>query len=173
MTALRAFHPDDAPSLLALFRDTIRRVNSRDYDPNQIRAWASDDIDPIVWAGRFSGRFVPVAETAGWLIGFAELEMNGHIDRFYVSADHQRQGIGRDLLVALVAEARRQGITKLFTEASITARPFFESQGFIVPAPQVVTCRGAEFVNFRMERPLGERSVSVVQTESTKRQDQR
>jgi putative acetyltransferase len=154
MITLRPYRQDDAPALLALFRETIRRVNSRDYSPVQIAAWASDDIDVVAWSGRFTGRFVPVAEEAGRLVGFADLEPDGHIDRFYVSADHQRRGIGRQLLAAVVAEARRLGLARLFTEASITARPFFEAQGFAAPAPQVVTCRGVEFVNYRMERVL-------------------
>src|SRR5262245_11230660 len=156
MVTLRPYRPEDAPVLLALFRDTIRRVNCRDYSPTQIAAWASDDIDTRSWFARFNGRFVPVAEQAGRPIGFAELEPNGHIDRVYVSADHQHSGIGRQLLAALVAEAQRMGIARLFTEASITARPFFEAQGFTVLAPQVVKCRGVEFVNYRMERKLAE-----------------
>lgn len=147
---LRPYRPDDAPALLALFRDTIRRINSRDYSPEQVAAWASEDIDTERWFGRFTGRFVPVAEEAGCPVGFAELEPDGHIDRVYVSADHQRRGIGRQLLDAIVAEARRVGLARLFTEASITARPFFEAHGFAVLAPQVVTCRGVEFVNYRM-----------------------
>jgi putative acetyltransferase len=141
---------------LALFRDTIRRINSRDYSSTQIAAWASDDIDTIRWFGRFTGRFVAVAEEADRPVGFAELEANGHIDRVYVSADHQRCGIGCQLLAAVVAEARRVGLARLFTEASITARPFFEAQGFTVLAAQVVTCREVEFVNYRMERLLGD-----------------
>ena len=153
---MRPYRPDDAPALLALYRDTIRRVNSRDCSPAQIAAWASDEIDAVGWFGRFAERFVPVAEEDGGPVGFAELEPDGHIGRVYVSADHQRRGIGRQLLAAVVAEARRLGLVRLFTEASITARPFFEAQGFTVLAPQVVTCRGAEFVNYRMERVLQE-----------------
>jgi putative acetyltransferase len=154
MATLRAYRPEDAPALLALFRDTIRRVNSRDYSPEQVAAWASDDIDPVGWAARFTGRFVPVAEEAGRPVGFAELEPDGHIGRVYVSADHQGRGIGRLLLNAIVSEARRVGLARLFTEASITARPFFEAVGFAALAPQVVKCRGVEFVNYRMERVL-------------------
>lgn len=115
-----------------------------------------------------------VAEEAGRPVGFAELEPNGHIDRVYVSADHQQRGIGRQLLTVVLAEARRVGLTRLFTEASITPRPFFEAQGFTVLAPHIVTCRGdyaaakqnrcgAEFVNFRMERVLAEPSGSADQ----------
>jgi putative acetyltransferase len=153
---LRPYRPDDAPALLDLFRDTIRRVNCRDYSPTQVAAWASDYIDSGARFGRFTGRFVPVAEEAGRPVGFAELEPNGHIDRVYVSADHQRRGIGQQLLAAVVAEAQRVRITRLFTEASITARPFFEAQGFAMLAPQMVRCRGVEFVNYQMVRQLAE-----------------
>jgi putative acetyltransferase len=161
VVTLRPYRPDDAPALLALFWDTIRRINIRDCSSAQVAAWASDDIDTVSWFGRFAGRYVPVAEEAGRPIGFAELEPDGHIDRVYVSADHQRRGIGRQLLAAVVAEARRVGLARLFTEASITARPFFEAQGFAVRAPQVVRCRGAEFVNYRMERILTEPSAAA------------
>ena len=153
---LRPFRQDDAPALLALHRDTIRRVNSRDYSPEQIAAWASDDIDPADWGGRFAGQFVLVAEEDGRPVGFAELRADGHIGRVYVSADHQRRGIGRQLLAAVVAEARTFALARLFTEASITARPFFEAQGFTVLARQLETYDGTEFVIYRMERVLGE-----------------
>lgn len=151
---LRSYQPEDAPALLALFRDTIRRVNCRDYSPEQIAAWSSEDIDPAAWAARFVGRYVAVAEEADQPVGFAELEPDGHIDRLYVSADRQGQGIGRKLLAALVDEARRRGLARLLVEASLTARPFFEAQGFSLVAPQTVTCRGAALINFRMERVL-------------------
>src|SRR5262249_20683048 len=134
---------------------------SRDYSPAQIAAWASDDIDSVRWFERFAGRWVMVAEETGRPVGFAELEPDGHVDRVYVSADYQRRGIGRQLLTAVVAEARRVGFARLFTEASITARPFFEAQGFTTLAPQVVTCRGEEFVNYQMEMVLGEVGAAV------------
>jgi putative acetyltransferase len=154
MVTLRPYRPEDAPALLALFRDTIRRVNNRDYSPVQIAAWASDDIDLVAYAAKFTGRFVPVAEEDGRVVGFTDLEADGHVDRMYVSADHQGRGIARQLLAAVVTEARRLGLVRLYSEVSITARPFFESQGFAVEAEQVVVVRGVEFVNYRMERVL-------------------
>lgn len=152
--SLRPFRSDDAGNLLALFRDTIRRINCRDYDPVQIAAWSSDEIDARLWARRFEGRFVRVAEAQGIVAGFAELEPDGHIDRFYVSADHQRLGVGKQLFNAILAEAKRAGLTRLHVEASITARPFFESLDFTLLASQVVNCRGAELTNYRMEKIL-------------------
>ncbi len=151
MIALRPYRDEDAPALLDLFRDTIRRVNCRDYSPTQIAVWASDEIDAIAWAERFRGRFAVVAVAGERPVGFAELEPDGHIDRVYVSADHQGEGIGGKLLAEILAEAGRVGLRRLYVEASITARAFFERQGFVVLAEQEVTSRGVAFVNFRME----------------------
>lgn len=154
MVGLRPYRSDDGLPLLALFRDTVRRVNCRDYSPSQIAAWAADDIDEDSWCARFRGRWVWVAENEGQPVGFAELESDGHIDRFYVSAHHQRQGIGRMLMAGVLSEAEKRGLARLWAEVSITARPFFEGHGFKVLAPQVVGCRGEEFVNYQMERAV-------------------
>ncbi len=156
MITLRPFRLADSLSLLELFRDTIQRVNSIDYSPDQVRAWASDQISLAEWTHRFAGRFTVLAELDGGVVGFTDLEANGHIDRFFVSADHQRCGIGRSLLSALLSEANRIGLTRLSTEASITALPFFEAHGFRVLAEQLVHCRGVELMNYRMERSSGE-----------------
>lgn len=161
MLTLRPYRPDDAPALLASFRNTSRQVNSRDYSPAQVAAWSSDDIDTVRWFGRFEGRFVPVAEECDRPVGGAELEADGHIGRVYVSADQQRRGIGQLLLAAVVAQARRVARARLFTQATITARPFFEAQGFVLLAPQVVTVRGVDFVNYRMERVIAEPSTAA------------
>lgn len=151
---LRSFQPSDAPVLLALFRETVRRINARDYNPEQIQAWASEEIDPSVWEERFRDRFAIVAEEGDVIAGFTELESDGHIDRFFVSAEHQGMGVGRGLMDRIVAEARGRGLPRLYLEASITARPFFERQGFAVLGQQTVKVRGVDFLNYRMERRL-------------------
>lgn len=151
--ATRRFRPGDLPALIALFRDTVRRVNIRDYTPEQVAAWAPDDVDPARWE-TLAGRFTVIAEIDGEIAGFTDLEPDGHVDRFFVHADRQRAGVGKTLLAAIVEEARRLRLGRLFSEVSITARPFFESQGFVVLAEQEVEVRGVRFINYRMERRL-------------------
>jgi putative acetyltransferase len=150
----RQFRSEDAAAIGALFRDTIRRINRRDYSAEQVRAWAPDEIDAASWGEKLAMRFSIVVETEGVIVGFGDIEDDGHLDHLYVHADHQGCGVGRLLLTALEAEASRRGIGRLFTEASITARPFFEHCGFSVLAQQVVICRGVELVNFRMDKHL-------------------
>ena len=150
---LRRFRLDDAPALIALFRDTVRRVNSRDYTPEQIAAWAPDEVDPKR-TEVLADRYTIVAEEGDMIVGFTDLEPDGHIDRFFVHADRQGVGVGRAMMAELAAEAGRAGLRRRFAEVSVTARPFFERQGFVVSAEQVVTVRGVGLTNYRMERTL-------------------
>jgi putative acetyltransferase len=45
-------------------------------------------------------------------------------------------------------------VSRLFTEASITAKSFFQRMGFSVVKEQEVTHRGESFVNYVMEKSL-------------------
>ena len=64
-----------------------------------------------------AGRRTLVAEEGGEVVGFTELEGDGYLDMLYE---------------AIERAARDQGSSRIFTEASITARPFFERRGFRV-----------------------------------------
>ncbi|WP_442938788.1 hypothetical protein [Nostoc sp.] len=58
------------------------------------------------------------------------------------------------MLEQLESKAKSLGISKLFTEASITAKPFFESQNFIVVKQQEVERRGQKLRNVIMEKSI-------------------
>ncbi|MBB3205799.1 putative acetyltransferase [Rhodopirellula rubra] len=152
---IRTFTPHDAAECLALFRHTIREINRRDYSPAQINAWASDDISLDAWAKRFEGRIAYVATHAGAIVGFTDMTEAGNLDRLFVSADFQRQGIARQLVLKLIENATEWDCDGITTEASITAKPFFESMGFTVIQEQSVQCRGIALTNFEMRLPIG------------------
>lgn len=151
---LRPFRPDDTLKLLDLFKDTIRRVNARDYDADQIAAWSSDEIDPVAWGNRFEGRFAIVAEIEDRPVGFTDLTHEGYLDRLFVSADHQRQGMASALMDSILAEANRLGLNRIHVNVSLTARPFFESYGFEIVEAKVTEIRGASLPNFSMSLSL-------------------
>jgi putative acetyltransferase len=152
---VRRYTPADLVGLISLFRDTVRRINCRDYSDQQVLTWAPDHIDPQQWSRRFETKAVRVAELEGAAVGFVEVARDGQIDMLYVHADHQGEGIATALLRAAEAWAQTRGLARLFTEATITARPFFERRGFRVIAPQRVIRRALEFINYRMDKLLG------------------
>jgi len=158
---IRLFQSQDADRLAQLFHDTVHEINIRDYSAEQVQAWAPDNLDFRRWSEVCSDRFTYVAEEAGEIIGFGELEANGHIDCFYCHKDYQRCGVGTRIYGAIEAKALSLGIERLYTEASITARAFFKSRGFAIIKEQQVTCRGQVFINYAMAKQL-ERSPSIV-----------
>ena len=147
---------DDALAIATLYHDIVRKINSRDYASAQIEAWAGATPDEGKWRQRQVGRTTFVDEQNGIVRGFAELEDNGHIGAVYVHADYQREGIASALLGEIEKEAVARGATCLSTEASITARPFFEKCGFETVAVQDVEYLEQIFRNYRMHKQLNQ-----------------
>ncbi len=153
-TGIRDYEAGDAPEITRLFYETVRSVNRVDYSEEQVRAWAPSVPDPREWHSRMASRRTLVAEEGGEVVGFAELESDGHLDMLFVRGDAVGRGVGRQLYESIECKARGQGLGRIFTEASITARPFFERRGFCVVRERTVARRGVELTNFAMEKDL-------------------
>lgn len=153
---VRDYRRGDAEAIVTLFFETIHAVNLGDYSQAQVDAWAPAVPDAEVWHQRMMSRRTLVAERDGEVVGFADLEDDGHIDMFFCRHDMVCQGVGGRLYQAIEDAARGLGLGRLFTEASITARPFFERQGFTVVTHNAFERNGVEITNLSMEKILAE-----------------
>jgi len=149
---IRHVAPQDLDGLLTVFTETIRRTCQRDYSEEQRTVWVSSAKDTEKWRKRMHTQYFLVAELDAQIVGFASLDQGYFIDFMYVHPDFLRRGIAHQLFVQLQAEANHQGHRTLFSDVSITARPFFESKGFRVVRENVHVREGVELINFRMER---------------------
>ena len=70
------------------------------------------------------------AIAGGRLVGTGRLLPSGRIGRMAVAADWRGRGVGRALLTALVAEARRLGHQSVCLSAQTGAIGFYEKMGF-------------------------------------------
>lgn len=147
---LRPYRPADCPVLARLFYDTVHTVNARDYSPEALDAWADGQVDLSAWNERFLAHTSLVAEEGGEIVGFADMDEHGYLDRLYVHRDFQRRGVATALCDALEA---RVSAPRYTTHASITARPFFEARGYRVIRAQQVERSGILLTNFCMEKP--------------------
>jgi putative acetyltransferase len=151
---IRYYEPADLEQVMQLFYNTIHTVNNRDYEAAQLEAWAPADMDAAAWAARLEHNHSIVVEAMEQVTGFAELGKGGYVDMLYVHSDYQRQGIATALYTELEQVAKARGCTTVTTEASITARPFFERMGFIVTLEQEKTIRGVALRNYKMEKTV-------------------
>jgi putative acetyltransferase len=149
---IRDYDRNDAFAITRLFYETVHSVNSKDYSEEQVRAWAPEIPDPDIWHSRMIQRCTLVAEESGQVIAFAELECDGHLDMFYCRRDVIGHGVGRQLYQTVETRALDLGLRRIFTEASITARPFFHRCGFFVIQHRTVIRRGIQMTNFKMEK---------------------
>jgi putative acetyltransferase len=149
--SVKRYEPSDAQATIEIFLRAIREVASKDYSPEQVAAWAKVD-DPQIWAQYRANRPTWLAMDGSTSIGFTDLKSDGCLDMMFVSPDYQGKGVASLLLATVENMARKQGFQRIFTEASLTARPFFERKGFVVVTAQRVEKRGQILPNFLMEK---------------------
>lgn len=152
---LRHARPDDAPAISALFHASVHEVGAHDYTPEQCAAWSPAPRPASAYVDWMSdGRVVLVAEDAGRVLGFIDLEADGHIDLFYCAPEAAGKSVGRALYGALEMLARKNGHARLYVEASEAARRFFLRAGFAELHRRDFERNGVAIHNFAMEKRL-------------------
>ncbi|WHY21923.1 GNAT family N-acetyltransferase [Paenibacillus sp. G2S3] len=154
---IRAYQESDISQLISLFYETVHSVNKQHYSQEQLDAWAPKEERALklnAWSTSLLQNITYVAEMNGWIVGFSDMTVEGHLDLLYVHKDFQGQGVASALVNKLEMEARELGLHEMDTEASITARPFFERHGYPLIMKQCVERKGVFLVNYRMRKKL-------------------
>ncbi len=148
---IRAYHSSDCKELAELFYRTVHTVNAKDYTKEQLDAWATGQVELEKWDQSLQAHFSLVAVDDGIIVGFGDIDRTGYLDRLFVHAEHQRQGIATAICDRLEGAVRGN----IVTHASITARPFFEKRGYQVTKEQQVERQGLLLTNFVMVKERG------------------
>ncbi len=148
MLEIRNYIKSDLPAILKLFYDTVHMINIKDYDEQQVNAWAPEKLNNNVWNDNLSSSFCLVALDDGKVVGFGNIHEDGYLDCLYVHHEYQRQGIGGKLCDLL--EGHYRG--KIYVHASITSLSFFKKRGYRIIKKQEVCRRGCFMINWLMEK---------------------
>lgn len=153
---IRPYKRADADELARLFYDSVRHLGRAAYSEAQVGAWAPDlSTGEGIDRRNGDGRLVLVAEADdGALLGYGDLEPDGHIDRLFRLPDLKHRGVGAALLNALIYQAGVNDIRRLTVEASELAKPVFLRAGFKVVGRRDFELRGVPVHNYAMERLL-------------------
>lgn len=142
----------DIPAITALFYDTINTINSKDYTKEEIADWSSWHTDTKKWTERVNEQYFIIALRNNTIVGFSSLAPDGYLDFMFVHKDFQHQGIATLLLQKIEDKAKELNLFSIYSEVSITAKDFFEKNGFIVEIEQRKRSRNLELVNFKMRK---------------------
>ncbi|MDR4165059.1 GNAT family N-acetyltransferase [Bacillus paranthracis] len=149
---IRTFHKEDLEQVLQLFYETVHTINAKDYNVLQLQAWAPDQLDRESWLKSLEKNISYVADYNGMIVGFGDYNEDHYVDRLFTYKDYQRKRIASYILQKLEQEAVNLGHRGIYTEASITAKPFFESKGFICIKEQKKEHNGQIFINYVMKK---------------------
>jgi putative acetyltransferase len=126
-----------------------------DYSEAQQEAWADRGEEPD-FAQRLSKQLTLVATIASAPVAVISLKGTDQIDMLYVHPGVARQGIGTMLYDAVEKLARARGAKQLTVDASDTALPFFEKQGFAGVQRSTIPVGEEWLGNTHMKKPLAQ-----------------
>lgn len=149
---IRKYKPTDCVEIVKLFYETVHTVNAKDYTKIQLDVCATGNVDTSTWNNSFLEHNTLVAVESNTIVGFGDMDNNGYLDRLYVHKDYQSKGIATDIVNELEKQVGMYGVSLFTTYASITAKQFFENQGYIVVRENTIVRNDVELTNFLMEK---------------------
>lgn len=145
---IREYRSSDCKDLIELFYNTVHTINAKDYTKEQLDVWATGREDSEGWNRLLKEHFSIVALEDDVIVGFGDIDKTGYLDHLFVHADYQGRGIATAICNRLETTIRG----RIYTNASITARPFFEKRGYRVVKEQRIERQGIMLICFIMEK---------------------
>lgn len=145
MVTIEKYESSMAPEIWQVYFTAIRLICISDYSEAQVKAWASDKFDLTLFQEKLDYLNPFVASVQSKIVGYADLQADGLIDHFFVHGEHQSMGVGRALMNAILEKGRNK--SKLYSNVSMTAKPFFQHYGFKIEKVQEVEIRGCKIKN--------------------------
>ena len=151
---IQPYHSSKAQEIADLFSLAVHAISPEIYTLEEKQAWARVPPDYAVWQARLAEKQPLLAMLNDKVIGFIELDPDGHIDCMYTHPEHQRQGVGAALYAQTLVEAKKLQLQRLYVEASYLAKPFCEQRGFKVLNKNKFKRGEVTLINFTMEKHL-------------------
>ena len=148
---IRSGRAGDIPALAEIFHAAVRAAHA--YTETERAAWSPAVPSMEAWRRRLDGLDILVAEVGGRTAGFMGLK-DDLVDFAYVHPAFARQGLGGALLAVTEGRARSAGLSRIRTEASLVAEPFFARHGWHVVRRQEVERNGVGLRNALMEKDI-------------------
>jgi putative acetyltransferase len=156
--SLRPYLASDLPLVSEIRLAAIEELTVDDYDEAQRRAWATavDDDDEL--AQKLENNLTLIALIGGSPVGFIAMQKDGRIDQLYVHPAVARTGVASVLVDAIEKLAAARHTNTLVTDASDTAKPFFDARGYQAVQRNTIEIDGVWLGNTRMTKTLPHKS---------------
>lgn len=134
---IRSASAQDAAAIVRTHYDAVHVTAAADYDAATLEQWSSLSPERVA---RLTAQITQnpdstvmlVAERNGLVVAFGEIvPSKSELRAVYVCPAAARKGVGRALLKALEAVARRHNVEELWLDSSLTAERFYSAHGYV------------------------------------------
>lgn len=132
MFTIRQAEPEDVEAACSVMRRSIVECCHEDHagDRSIVDAWLANKTPETVRSWFQSGGYAVVAERDGAVVGTAMLDGEGFVTLCYLVPEARYEGIGKGMLGALEAEARKRGQKHIELGSTKTAYRFYQRNGY-------------------------------------------
>jgi GNAT superfamily N-acetyltransferase len=133
MTVVRRADPRDAQAATDVLRRSITELCVLDHrgDADTLGKWLANKTPQnfLLWLAS-DDNFCVVAEADSQVVGVGLLHRSREIRLCYLAPGAQGKGIGKAIYLSLEEQAKALGLGILRLESTVSAREFYERQGF-------------------------------------------
>ncbi|WP_299018050.1 GNAT family N-acetyltransferase [uncultured Photobacterium sp.] len=153
---LRGFISDDINDVAKIYHNAASKLGRHYYSPEQITLWADypqnhfEEFTMLL----SQGHTLVAVDEKNQPIAFGQLHPANHLTLLYVLPEYSRQGLGKQLYIALEAIARNKGESSLSATASKVSKTLFEQQGFELIEEEVSLRNNIPFERYNMVKIL-------------------
>lgn len=156
----RAQH-SDAAHMINAHKRSIREICAKDYNPEQIKAWAGHDFRVDHWHKTMDRDLVwVVSESENNIYGFGHLKLRenaeAEIAGLYFAPEAIGKGLGKKMAALIFEECRKNKVKTVYLCATKTAKAFYESVGFKHDGEaSTIALGGQKLECFNMTKAMG------------------
>ena len=137
-----------------LYHASVHAIDPAIYTEKQQEAWAPTPPNYDAWHERLKITQPFLALVENKIVGFIELEDDGHIDCAYTHPHYQKCGVMTHLYNYIELYAYEKKHPRLYVEASFIIQSFIEKRAFRTICENTLVRNGCILTNYSMEKIL-------------------
>jgi GNAT superfamily N-acetyltransferase len=128
---IRKAKVDDAYEIMKLHERSVLGLCEADYSAEQLKGWIQNStLEKYHKRLRLHRSYI--AEKDGQTVGYVRWNpATNELCSIFIDPNYVRQGIATELMEIAYADAMQNGVTEMWLDASLTAVPFYEVEGWL------------------------------------------
>ena len=151
---LKQIRKKDQLNLKEVYFDSVNSIDENIYSKEHKFAWASQAWESYEFQKSLLEGLGSMLICKNKIVGFATRYPKDRLSLLYVRSNFKRKGLGSMLLDSIERDTLKEGINKIYTEASLISYKLFLKRKWEIDNKEIVNIKGLIFERYRMFKNL-------------------